>query len=297
MPEFSPLMDAAELHRRLDDSDLRVVDCRFNLMDPGAGRQAWLSGHIPGSVYADLDQDLAGPVSAQSGRHPLPDAATACETFSRMGIDSNTTVVVYDAGNGGIAARAWWLLRWLGHRKVGLLDGGLDAWQQEGYVLEPGETRVEPRTFVGIANDERVITTAEIIASGDSIADLNIVDAREAARFRGEVEPIDPVAGHIPGTRNLPFTDALDANNRWNSPQELADWWTRELGEQPEGGYSVMCGSGVTACHLVLSASLAGLSEPRVYVGSWSEWIRDPQRSIARGEQGPDSAQKAAEPA
>ncbi|TDJ42359.1 MAG: sulfurtransferase [Gammaproteobacteria bacterium] len=297
MQELSPLIDAAELHRQLNDTELRVVDCRFDLMDPEAGRQAWLNGHIPGSVYADLDRDLAGPVSPQSGRHPLPDAATACETFSRMGIDSDTNVVVYDAGNGGIAARAWWLLRWLGHARVALLDGGLDTWQQEGYALESGETKVERRTFTGIANDELVITTADIIASGDSIADLNIVDARAAARFRGEVEPIDPVAGHIPGTRNLPFTDALDANNRWNSRQELADWWARELGEQPEGGYSVMCGSGVTACHLVLSASLAGLSEPRVYVGSWSEWIRDPERSIARGEQGLDAAQKAAEPA
>ncbi len=297
MPEFSPLIDAAELHRRINDSDLRVIDCRFDLMNPEAGRQAWLTGHIPGSVYADLDQDLAGPVSPQSGRHPLPDAAIACETFGRMGIDSNITVVVYDACNGGIAARAWWLLRWLGHANVALLDGGLEAWQREGYALESGEIRVEPRAFAGTANDELVITTADIIASGDSIADLNIIDARDAARFRGEVEPIDAVAGHIPGTRNLPFTAALDANNRWISSEELAKWWARGLGEQPAGGYSVMCGSGVTACHLVLSACLAGLSEPRVYVGSWSEWIRDPKRSIARGDPGRDSAQRAAEPA
>jgi len=297
MLQFSPLIDASELYRRLNDSDPRVIDCRFNLMQPEAGQQAWLAGHIPGSVYADLDQDLAAPVSPQSGRHPLPEVTTACETFSRMGIDSNTTVVVYDAGNGGIAARAWWLLRWLGHTDVALLDGGLEAWQRAGYALESGEITVEPRTFEGIANDALVLTTADIVASGDSIDELNIVDARDAARFTGEVEPIDAVAGHIPGTRNLPFAGALDANNRWNSRQELAKWWVRELGEQPAGGYGVMCGSGVTACHLVLSACLAGLSEPRVYIGSWSEWIRDPKRSIARGDQGLDSIQEAAEPA
>lgn len=282
MPDYSPLIAASELQNRLNEPDLRVIDCRFDLMNPQAGRLAWLDGHIPGAVYAHLDQDLAGPVSNHTGRHPLPETAAACDTFSRLGIDNETTVVVYDSGNGGIAARAWWLLRWLGHQRVAVLDGGIAAWNEGGYALESGTSAVEPRTFTGVANDERVITTAEILAKGDAIAELNIVDARDATRFSGALEPIDPVAGHIPGTRNLPFAAALQENGCWRSPRELDDMWTSRLGEHPEGGYGVMCGSGVTACHLVLSACLAGRPEPRLYVGSWSEWIRDPGRPVAR---------------
>ncbi len=283
MPDFSPLIDASELQNRVNEPDLRVIDCRFDLMNPQAGRLAWLDGHIPGAVYADLDQDLAGPVGEHTGRHPLPEADTACETFGRLGIDSRSTVVVYDSGSGGIAARAWWLLHWLGHKRVALLDGGFAAWVEQGYALETGTSDVEPRKFNGTANSALVITTAEILAKADAIAELNIIDARDAARFNGEIEPIDPVAGHIPGARNMPFGDALQENGAWRSPQELHALWKNRFGDRPETGYSMMCGSGVTACHLVISACLAGYPEPRLYVGSWSEWIRDSDRPVATG--------------
>ncbi len=283
MADFSPLIAVPELHSRVNEPDLRVIDCRFDLMNPQAGRLAWLDGHIPGAVYADLDQDLAGPVSAHTGRHPLPGADVACDTFGRLGIDNDTAVVVYDSNNGGIAARAWWLLRWLGHERVALLDGGFAAWGEAGYALESGMHDVERCKFNGAPNNDLVITTAEILAKGDAIAELNLVDARDAARFSGELEPIDPVAGHIPGARNLPFGEALHENGRWRTRQEINDLWRSRLGEQPEGGYGVMCGSGVTACHLVLAARLAGHPEPRLYAGSWSEWIRDSGRPVGKG--------------
>lgn len=283
MQDFSPLIVASELLKRIDEPDLRVLDCRFDLMNPQAGHLAWLDGHIPGAVYADLDQDLAGAVSQTSGRHPLPDIVSICETFGNFGIDDTTTVIVYDSGNGGVAARAWWLLRWLGHDRVALLDGGFSAWLQAGNPLESGPVSPDGRKFVGTPDYDRVIGTEEIVAAGNAISTLSIVDARDATRFRGEHEPIDRVAGHIPGTRNLPFGESLQANGCWKTPKALEELWTRLLGGRPEATWGVMCGSGVTACHLALSALLAGYPEPRLYVGSWSEWIQDPSRPVGKG--------------
>ncbi len=287
MQDFSPLIVASELLIRINEPDLRVIDCRFDLMSPQAGRLAWLDGHIPGAVYADLDQDLAGPVSQTSGRHPLPDIDSICETFGNFGIDETTTVVVYDSGNGGVAARAWWLLRWLGHDRVALLDGGLAAWEEAGNPLESGPLIADGRRFIGTPDNDMVINTDEIVAAGNPISTLAIVDARDATRFRGEHEPIDRVAGHIPGTQNLPFSESLQANGRWKTPQALEKLWTRLLGGRPEDAWGVMCGSGVTACHLSLSALLAGYPEPRLYVGSWSEWIQDPCRPVGKSDPEP----------
>lgn len=296
MRDMGPLIVVSKLEERLNDPDLRLLDCRFDLMSPHAGREAWADGHIPGAVYADLDQDLAGAITEESGRHPLPDVGDLCETFGRLGIDSSTSVVVYDSGSGGIAARAWWLLRWLGHERVALLDGGIAAWQTQGGQIESGITSVETREFTGNSRDQIVITTAEIVASSDAVTG-RLVDARDAARFRGESEPIDAVAGHIPGTRNLPFGESLDDAGHWKAEQDLQVLWTELLGEQPPKDWAVMCGSGVTACHLAVSACLAGLPEPRLYVGSWSEWIRDPARPVARGDSAIETVQNAAEPA
>ncbi len=287
MSDFSPLIVVSELLNRIDEPDLRLIDCRFDLMNPQAGRLAWLDGHIPGAVYADLDNDLASRPGPTTGRHPLPDIGAICETFGRLGIDETTTVVVYDSGSGGIAARAWWLLRWLGHERVALLDGGFAAWNESGSPLETGPATNDQREFIGKPRNDRVIATEEILAAGDAISKLMIVDARDAGRFRGDVEPIDTVAGHIPGTRNLPFGESLLSNGRWKSPKALDEMWTRLLGGRPADAWGVMCGSGVTACHLALSAKLAGYPEPRLYVGSWSEWIRDPSRAVGRGDPEP----------
>lgn len=275
----SPLIDADNLAGRLGDDGLRVLDCRFDLMQPDAGRNAWLSGHIPGAVFADLDRDLAGPVRPDSGRHPLPDAGEFAATLGRLGISNDTDVVVYDAGSGALAARAWWLLRWLGHEHVALLERGFAAWVVDGHGTESGESVVAPARFRGSPRKELVMTTADVVAASN----LLLVDARDAARFRGELEPIDPVAGHVPGARNLPFSDTLNDDNGFKPSDELREIWKGVLGEPAGQDWAVMCGSGVTACHLAVSGLLAGYGEPRLYAGSWSEWIRDPQRPVGKG--------------
>ena len=274
------LTGTAELATTLGDRQLRIVDCRFDLMAPEAGREAWLESHIPGAVYADLDRDLSGPVTPDTGRHPLPAVERAVETFSRLGIDANTRVVVYDDSNGAIASRAWWLLRWLGHRHATVLDGGLQAWRSNNLPLESGGQEVVRREFEAAPVAARVLTSNEIAANLDCL----LIDARDAVRFRGEAEPIDAKAGHIPGSKNLPFTDCLGEDGTWRDADSLRARLQPLLGDDESVPWAVMCGSGVTACHLAISGLLAGYSEPRVYVGSWSEWIRDPSRPIGSGD-------------
>lgn len=281
----TPIIDARQLESRLGQADLRILDCRFDLSDPGAGRRQWREGHIPGAVYVDLDQDLSGPVSAASGRHPLPDADDFCAFLGRIGVGSDSDVVVYDADSGAIAARAWWLLRFLGHERVRLLDGGYAAWLAAGFRTERRAAEHPPAAFTGRPIEASVLTTAELarrMHRGDAPA---VIDARDAARFRGEIEPLDAEAGHVPGALNLPFADTLTPERRFRAAPELAELWRQVLPEPAQDGdWAVMCGSGVTACHLAISAELAGLPPPRLYVGSWSEWIRDPARPRAKPE-------------
>jgi thiosulfate/3-mercaptopyruvate sulfurtransferase len=214
----------------------------------------------------------------------LPEPAVLARTFRRLGVSCDTPVVVYDASGGAIAGRAWWSLRWLGHDDVRLLDGGLHAWQAAQLPLQEGEVGAEPGDFAAAPRRGFVVSTAEVVAGLEEYGELRLVDARDEARFRGEVEPIDAVAGHIPGSRNLPFTEALNEDGTFRRQAALQALWRGVLSEPPlEAAWSVMCGSGVTACHLVISALLAGYREPRVYVGSWSEWIRDPDRPVVTG--------------
>jgi len=270
------LTSADELAISLGDPQLRILDCRFDLMAPKAGRVAWLEAHIPGAVHADLDTDLSGPVRPDTGRHPLPALERAVETFSRFGIDAKTRVVAYDDAGGAIASRAWWLLRWLGHRRVMVLDGGLQAWRARNLPLESGATEAVRRDFESAPGRARLLTTNEVEADRDG----PLIDARDAARFRGESEPIDAKAGHIPGSKNLPYTDCLREDGTWQDADSLRQRLRPLLGDDERAPWAVMCGSGVTACHLAISGLLAGYSEPGVYVGSWSEWIRDPARPI-----------------
>ena len=278
------LIVAKELEKRLHDPDWVIVDCRFDLADREAGRREFEAGHIPGSVHLDLERDLAGPVRPGCGRHPLPDVRRLETRLGELGIGNDRTVAVYDDANGAIAARAWWVLRWLGHDRVRLLDGGLARWQSLGLPIEAGESRPVPRVFEATPRPELVIATDEIAATPDAAADLNLLDARDGRRFRGEFEPIDPVAGHIPGSRNLPFTSFVNADGTWRSLGERKAQLLEALGGDPEADWCVMCGSGVTACHLAISGVEAGLKEPRLYVGSWSEWIRDSARPVASGD-------------
>lgn len=287
MAKFTMLIKPDELAGIIDDARCRVLDCRFDLAAPEAGHENYLAGHVPGAVYAHLDRDLSGPVTPECGRHPLPTSRIFASTLGRLGVGNDNQVVVYDANNGALAARAWWMLRWVGHDAVAVLDGGLAAWKAAGNPLASGETVPVATSFSGREERGRVLSTADVVAALDE--PLLLVDARDAARFRGDAEPIDPVAGHIPGALNFPLGDSLGPDGRWKSPLALANAWSRVLGDAPGGPWAVMCGSGVTACHLALSARLAGYQEPRLYAGSWSEWIRDPACPVATGARRPDA--------
>lgn len=278
------LIVADQLHDILDDPELVVIDCRFELSDPSAGRSGYEQQHIPGAVFLDLDEDLAGPTGPNTGRHPLPDVDAIVATLSGLGIGNASRVVVYDGNNAGIAARAWWLLRWLGHDEVWVLDGGFAEWRRYGFPMESDVTTRSPAPFEANLRNELVLSTREIEDRLGDMGSLRLVDARDEARFLGEIEPIDPVAGHIPGALNLPFTRFLRDDGTWRPLHERAAVVEALLGTDRNQRWGVMCGSGVTACHLVISALETGYREPRVYVGSWSEWIRDPGRPVALGD-------------
>lgn len=282
MAPRSNLIDPQELEQHLGSDDVRIVDCRFDLGDVRAGQRAYEAGHIPGAVFADLDADLAAPIRPDTGRHPLPDAMRFAATLGRLGIDDSIDVVVYDGGPGSLAARAWWMLRWMGHERVRLLDGGFQEWTTKGLPVVAGAEHAKYRHFCPHPREGMVISTTELSGDIENIMALNLIDARDAARFRGEIEPIDAVAGHIPGSRNLPFPLSLNETGLWRSRQELESMWSMALGDVRDTEWIAMCGSGVTACHLAISAMEAGFREPRLYVGSWSEWIRDPARPVAR---------------
>ena len=286
MIDHNLIMRCEDLMATLDHEHVRVVDCRFSLTDPKAGRAQYLAGHIPNAVYADLDNDLAAPVGPATGRHPLPDVDVFSATMGRLGISRETHIIAYDQASGALAARLWWLLRWAGHDKVSLLDGGIARWQTLQLPLEMGQHEVAECRFVPELRPELVVDTGEISAALPNISALGLVDAREAERFRGIAEPIDPVAGHIPGARNVPFASSLQEDGCWENAETLRGKWQDELGDALGAPWCVMCGSGVTACHLIVSALLAGLPEPRLYVGSWSEWIRDPDRPVSRDRDG-----------
>ncbi|HUA88930.1 MAG TPA: sulfurtransferase [Steroidobacteraceae bacterium] len=281
------LIEPRELSAHLDDADWVIIDCRFDLARPAWGAGAFAAGHVPNAQYADLDGDLSGPTGAGTGRHPLPAVAELAATFGRLGIDEHAQVVAYDQGSGVFAARLWWLLRWLGHERVAVLDGGLAAWERAGLPLSTREVPRAVRRFQPRAALAEPVSSAEVeqlVASGAlRRGDSQLVDARAADRFAGENETLDAVAGHVPGARNHPFAGNLGADGRFLAPRELHERWQRTLGGQGAARVIAMCGSGVTACHNLLALEVAGLSGARLYAGSWSEWIRDPARAIARG--------------
>lgn len=281
---FQTLIRTEQLAAQLDRTHWRIVDCRFSLLEPERGRLDYQAGHIPGAVYAHLDDDLAGPVlPGRSGRHPLPDPQQLAAMLGRWGIGNETQVVAYDDATGGIAARLWWLLRWLGHDAVAVLDGGWQAWRREGRPQSQALHAHQPETFLGQPRNDLVLDAAAIAAwAGDP--GRRVLDAREGPRYRGEAEPVDPVAGHIPGALSAPYPANLGPDGLWLSPADLAARYRAILGNTAAADTALYCGSGVTAAHDVLALAHAGLGEARLYAGSWSEWITDPQRPIATGE-------------
>ena len=282
--EKNILIGPEELRLKLDQPGWIAVDCRFELADPVAGRAAFEHGHLPGAVYLDLERDLSGPVGPDTGRHPLPDPQALQATLGAAGIGNRHNIVVYDDASGAVAARAWWLLHWLGHDAVWLLDGGISRWRALDLPLEVDELPRAPARFTGDPRAELVLTTKELSRRIGQADGLTLLDARDAARFRGEHEPIDPVAGHVPGATSAPFADFVAADGTWLPLEERKRKLISALGEDMDADWSVMCGSGVTACHLAISGLEAGLREPRLYVGSWSEWITDRNRPVGRGD-------------
>ena len=302
---YTTLIEPEELAAPLSrnaaaDSDWTVLDCRFDLPRPDWGASAYAAGHVPNALYAHLDRDLSGPITPGSGRHPLPSLERLAETFGRWGIDDDVQVVAYDQGNGAFAARLWWLLRWAGHRKVAVLNGGFAAWQQAGLPTDTAPGARQPRIFTPRPDAKAVVSTAElerVLSAGELATGASVlVDARGADRFAGENETIDPVAGHIPGARNHPFVRNVDAKGRFLPAGELRERWQATLRGGALGGGTLgaaggadakraiaMCGSGVTACHNLLALEIAGLPGTRLYAGSWSEWIRDKARPVAQG--------------
>lgn len=274
------LIETAQLAELLPRAGAAVLDCRFDVARPDAGRAAWRQGHIPGARHVDLDRDMASVPDDRSGRHPLPAIDAFKNLLGRLGVAPRGQVVVYDDAGGAIAARMWWLLRWAGHEAVALLDGGFPKWRSEGRpVTDEAVPDAESRYPVSVREDGWMST--EEVAGALAEGRLQLLDARAPERYRGEVEPLDGRAGHIPGSINMPFRDNLGEDGTFRSRDELR----RRFAPLAEDARPVChsCGSGVTACHNLLAMAHAGFDPGRLYVGSWSEWIRDPARPVAAG--------------
>lgn len=273
---YTNLIRPAELTRHIGDPGWVVVDCRFDLAVPERGEQDYRAGHIPGARYAHLDRDLSGTKTGTNGRHPLPTIDEMAARFGAMGIGPETQVVAYDQDSGMFAARLWWMLRFMGHEAVAVLDGGLAAWTRHGGALEEGAVTATPATFESRPHPEWRLTVDQVAQGVDGV----LVDARSPERFQGIGETLDKVGGHIPGARNYFFQQNLAADKTFKPAEELrAQWETVLKGTDPKD--TVMyCGSGVTACHNLLSLEVAGLSGARIFPGSWSEWSADRKRPV-----------------
>jgi len=279
MPDRSPLIQLHELTAHLGDTAWAIVDCRTDLTNPGWGRGAYLQSHIPGAFHAHLETDLSAPQTGLNGRHPLPSPEHLASVFSRWGIDEGVEVVAYDAGADFFAARLWWSLRYLGHTRVRVLDGGFAAWQVEGLPVSAGEERRTGRRFVP-RTQSGFVTPAEQVLSAK-----RLIDARAPERYRGEVEPLDRVPGHIPGARSYEWRRSLGADGRLLPPHALRAQLEGALAGVAPDQTVVYCGSGVSASHVLLAMEVAGLHGARLYPGSWSEWCADPARPVATGDQ------------
>ena len=284
----TPLIGAAELAEALrGDTPPVVLDASFDLADPLAGEAAWRAGHVPGALLVHLERDLSGPKTGPDGvfrgRHPLPDIEVFAATAGRWGITPSTPVVVLDRQGGMMAARAWWLLRWLGHAEVAVLDGGMAAWEAAGGPVDTGQAQpveAPPYPYRPLADRMPTIEAAQLLAR---LGQVRLLDARAPERYRGEVEPLDACAGHIPGARNRFFKDNLAPDGRFKPPAQLREAFDALLAGRPPTEVVQQCGSGVTACHNLLAMEVAGLAGSVLYPGSWSEWSADPSRPVARG--------------
>lgn len=278
------LVSCDEVAAVLGTQPIVLVDCRHDLRDSRAGEAAYLAGHLPGAVFAHLDRDLSDVAKLGRGRHPLPDATVFCARLGRWGITQSTQVVAYDAADGAYASRLWWMLRLLGHERSAVLDGGFAAWHGAGYAIEKTIPRPKPVTYTARFDVKQIAGIAVVAARMAVSGGSPLIDARAPERYRGDVEPIDPVAGHIPGAVNRHYALNLDVTGRFKPAGLLATEYRMLLGSGAPAEVIHMCGSGVTACHNLLAMEHAGLRGSRVYAGSWSEWSADRSRPVARGD-------------
>nr|WP_211163238.1 sulfurtransferase [Aromatoleum diolicum] len=275
------MIGAQELAQHLDDPDWVIFDCRHDLANGDFGRDVYARAHLPGARFLHLDEDLSGPMTGTNGRHPLPDPVALAQRLARAGVGNDTQVIAYDDAGGMFAARLWWLLRWLGHHRVAVLDGGLIAWCEAAQALTAEVPRATPATFT-VALQPGVVNASYVL---DHLGrpDMLLVDARSPDRYRGENETLDPVGGHIPGAINRFFRDNLGAHGRFKQASVLREEFGTLLKGSDARRVVHQCGSGVTACHNLLAMESAGLTGSRLYAGSWSEWCADPARPIATG--------------
>jgi thiosulfate/3-mercaptopyruvate sulfurtransferase len=276
---FTTLITPQDVVPHLADEEWVVIDCRFDLSAPARGEELYLESHIPGARYAHLDRDLSGEKTGTNGRHPLPTAEQMRERFGAFGIAPGKQVVVYDVDSGMHASRLWWMLRFMGHDAVALLDGGIARWTREGRALRGGKEQWRPGTFVGAPRESWRLSAADV-ERGLQDPSRILVDARSEERFRGENESLDQQAGHIPGARNFFFQRNLTADKTFKRPDELRAEWQALLRNAPPENVVMYCGSGVTACHNLLALEHAGLGGARIFPGSWSEWSADPSRPV-----------------
>jgi thiosulfate/3-mercaptopyruvate sulfurtransferase len=285
---MTTLIAADDLAARLDNPGVRVFDVRHDLVDHELGKREYEQSHIAGAQWLDVEHGLAGKRTGSNGRHPLPDRATFAAIMAAYGVGPHTLVVAYDASGGTYAARLWWMLRWIGHERVAVLDGGWQAWQAAGLPVEASAPRKPALAEQGDGGLGQGGPLAEPVDAQTVLRNIDhpsftVVDARAGARYRGENEPIDPVAGHIPGALNRPSSDNIGADGRFKAPAQLREEFLAVIGDRPPETIVHQCGSGITAAHNLLAMEVAGLTGSRLYAGSWSEWVADPARPVAKG--------------
>jgi thiosulfate/3-mercaptopyruvate sulfurtransferase len=277
---YSTVISAQALADNIHAKDWVIFDCRFSLADVDAGQRAYRQSHLPGARFADLNRDLSSAVKSYTGRHPLPDFSSLTKQLGLWGVNNRSQVVVYDDAGGAFAGRLWWLLRTLGHDQVAVLNGGIQQWQKQGFALTTVLPKPEPTTFRPYLDIQQWLTARQV-EDGLAAGRISLIDARTLERFKGLQEPIDPIAGHVPKALNRPFQLNLDKNGLFVSASQLAAEFTQLLHGVPAKQVVHMCGSGVTACHNLLAMEYAGLTGSRLYAGSWSEWIVDPNRNVS----------------
>lgn len=281
---YNTIISAQELNTIINNDKVRVFDCRFSLKDPQGGLKNYQAGHLPNAQFADMDTQLSSPMTETSGRHPLPDVQTFINQLKQWGVDNDTQVIAYDDISGAFAARLWWMMRWLGHDNVAVLNGGIQKWTEAGYAISQDHVEYVPGNFSGVANMDWLVDI-DTVQSELTASKITLIDARSSDRFTAKDQQTDPVPGHVPGAINLPFPGNLTKDGLFETPDVIKQRFTNVIQDQPTTHVVNMCGSGVTACHNLLAQAIAGLPPSKVFIGSWSQWIRDPSRPVATGDE------------